>query len=328
MNAISPPLQVGVMGCGDIAWRNILPAMERAGVEIVAAASRDPEKARRFGQRFGCEPLQGYEALLEQPGIDAVYIALPTGLHFTWAKRALEAGRHVLAEKPLATSLAQTEVLVATARAHGRWLADNFGFVHHSQHTAVRKMIAEGLIGEPRSFSAAFGIPPLPAEDIRYRPELGGGALLDLGVYTARSARLMLGSEFSVLGSVLRMDRHRDIDLDGSALLCSTDGVPADLGFSFRTSYRSGYAVWGSEGRITLNRAFTPPPTLRPVIRLERQDRTEEITLPADDQFANLVRDFARCALGGADFEPQGKALLNQAALVDEIRDVARRVTV
>jgi dTDP-3,4-didehydro-2,6-dideoxy-alpha-D-glucose 3-reductase len=324
-----PPLRFGVLGCADVAWRNTLPAMGRvAEAELVAVASRDGANAHRFAERFGAEAVKEYAPLLERPDIDAVYIAVPTGLHHTWAMRALEAGKHVLVEKPLTTGLAEAGELVTTARAHGRWLMDNFMFLHHSQHAAVRDLVDAGRIGEPRVFSSAFGIPPRDPGDVRYRADLGGGALLDVGVYTVRAAQLFAGDDLSVEGSLLSLDATTGVDLDGSALLSTPGGVAAELTFGFRSSYRSEYAIWGSEGRVTLERAFTPPAALRPILRLESQDHREEITLPADDQFANLIRAFARSALDGAGFEAYARTLLRHAALVQEIRDRARRTAV
>ncbi|GHH78966.1 oxidoreductase [Streptomyces sulfonofaciens] len=319
------PLRIGVLGCADIAWRHTLPAMGRVPeVRLTAVASRDPAKAERFTARFGGAAVQGYEALVDRPDVDAVYVALPTGLHHTWARRALTAGKHVLVEKPLATGLAEAEDLVATAAGHGRWIMDGFMFLHHSQHAAVRRLLDDGAIGEPRLFSSAFGIPPRDPGDVRYRPELGGGALLDVGVYTVRAAQLFLGEELTVAGSVLRRDTGRGIDLGGNALLLSAAGVPAELSFSFQSAYRSTYAIWGSEGRISLQRAYTPPADLRPTLRITRQSGTEERSLPADDQFANLVRAFAHAVRDAAGFAAHGTTLLRHMALVEEIRNRAR----
>ncbi|AXK33358.1 gfo/Idh/MocA family oxidoreductase [Streptomyces armeniacus] len=329
------PLRMGLLGCAEIAWRNALPAMARVPeMELTACASRDRAKAERFATRFGGVPVEGYERLLARTDIDAVYIPLPTGLHHRWAHRALSEGKHVLVEKPLAGTLAEAEDLVKLAARRGLWAAENFTFVHHSQHAFVRELTAGGAIGRPRSFSAAYGIPPREPDDIRYRADLGGGALLDLGSYLVRAARLFLGDGLRVLGSVLRTAPGEGsgggpgdgVDLGGSALLCSGEGVPADLAFSFQTSYRSAYTVWGSSGRLTLERAFSPPPTLRTVLRVERQDHVEELTLAADDQFANGFRRFAEAVRGGADFGPQGQELLEQAELLDHVRDSACRV--
>jgi NDP-hexose-3-ketoreductase len=323
--ATVPPLRIGVMGCASVAVRNTLPAIGRvAGTEVAAIASRTLTRAEDLAVRFGGEPVEGYERLLDHPGVDAIYVALPTGLHVEWALRALRAGKHVLVEKPLATRLAEAEQLVAAAREHGRCLMENFMFLHHSQHATVRELIERGRIGEPRVFAGAFGIPPLDPGDVRYRADLGGGALADVGVYPLRAARLFLGEEFAVLGALLRVDRDRGVDLEGSALLATPAGVSAQITFGFRSSYRSMYSIWGSEGHIELERAFTPPPYHRPALRVVSQDRVEEITLPADDQFANVLRAFARSAARG---ESTGTgSLLRHAELVETIhRQAARR---
>jgi NDP-hexose-3-ketoreductase len=321
------PVRIGVLGCAGIAWRNTLPAMLRVSeVELVAMASRDLAKAERFATRFGGVAVRGYAELLERPDIDAVYVALPNGLHREWAGRAMDAGKHVFVEKPFAVGLTETRELVAIARHRRLWLMENFMFLYHSQHAAVRNLIASGKIGEPRLFTSAFGIPALHPNDIRYRADLGGGALLDVGVYPVRAAQLMLCDEFTVTAAVLRKDRARDVDLGGCALLCSGDDVPAELSFSFETSYRSMYAVWGSEGRVSLERAFTPPAGFRPTLRVERQDHVEDISLPPDDQFANIVRAFAGSVRDGADGERYWESLIRHAALVEEIRNRAHEV--
>jgi NDP-hexose-3-ketoreductase len=327
MTMEEPALRFGVLGCGDIAWRNMVPAMERAGVRAVAFASRDPAKAERFAARFGGDAVTGYDRLLDRDDLDAVYIALPTGLHHAWARRTLETGRHALAEKPLTATTAEAEDLVALAAGRGLWLADNFLFPHHSQHTAVRTMLADGLVGAPAKFSAAFGIPARPADDVRMRADLGGGALLDLGVYTVRAARLLFGEDAEVAGATLRVDAASGVDLAGAALLTYPDGRSAELSFGFGLSYRSAYSVWGSSGRITVDRAFTPPPAFGPTVVLEQQNTVRTTTLPPDDQFANLLRAFAGAVRDKADFAEAGAGLLRQARLVDAIRDAAVRRT-
>ena len=323
--ATGAPLRIGALGCGDIARRHALPAIGRVQeARLVAIASRDRAKAELFAGEFGGEPVEGYARLLERPDVDAVYIALPTGLHHEWARRALDMGKHVIVEKPLAVGLAEAEELVTTAAKCGRWLMDGYMFLHHSQHAAVRRMIADGVIGEPRLFTSDFGIPPRDPSDVRCRADLGGGSLLDVGVYTVRAAQLFLGEELSVVGSLLRRDRRLGIDQGGNALLCSPGGVPAQLSFGFQSAYRSMYAVWGSEGRISVQRAFTPPRTFTPTAHVVRQDGTEDICLPADDQFANMFRAFTRSVLDGGDFAPSGETLLRHMALIEEIRGRAR----
>ncbi|GAA0358048.1 Gfo/Idh/MocA family oxidoreductase [Actinoallomurus spadix] len=321
-------VRVGVLGCASIALRRVLPAMTEAeGVELTAVASRDPDKAREVARRFGCETAGGYDDLLDRADIDAVYIPLPTGLHAEWTGRALTAGKHVLSEKPLTCDHATALDLVDQARKAGLWLMENYMFLHHGQHRKVRDLVAGGRIGEPRVFSASFGIPPLDPADVRYRPDLGGGALLDVGVYPIRAASYFLGDDLDVVGSVLRLHPDRGVDVAGHALLCTPSGVTAELSFGFEHAYRSRYALWGDQGRLTLDRAFTPPPAWQPVIRVESQDRAEELTLPADHQFRNILESFARSILQGADYTAQAEAITRQARLVDRVRSAAVRVT-
>jgi len=320
-------VRVGVLGCADVAYRRMLPAMAaEPAIDLVAVASRTPEKSARFAAGFGCEPVVGYEALLERTDLDAVYLPLPAALHQPWTIRALNAGLHVLVEKPFAVSLAEAEQAVALADARGVLMMESFMFLHHAQHAAVRKMVDEGAIGEVRVFTCDAGIPPRPADDIRYQSALGGGALLDVGVYPIRAARLLLGDELEVLGSCLRIDREREVDLGGSALLCTPGGAGARLSFGIEHAYRSTYALWGSEGRIEIHRAFTPPEQHPPVIRLERQNHVEELTLAPDHQFARIAAAFARTVIEGAGFARHGEDILRQAALVDAVRSRARRV--
>ncbi|MFF4349411.1 Gfo/Idh/MocA family protein [Streptomyces sp. NPDC001530] len=319
-----PLLNVGVLGCAAIARRATLPALVAdPSVRLVAVASRTGSKAEAVAGEFGCAAVTGYTALLDRADVDAVYIPLPPALRFEWVAKALAAGKHVLAEKPLCVTYEEARHLVSAARGAGLLLMENFAFLRHSQHATARRLIEEGAIGEPRSLTAEFGFPPRPAPDIRYQAELGGGALLDAGVYTLRAAGLYLGSDVTVAGASLRHDAATGVDLGGAALLRSPDGRTAHVSFGFDRSYRNICSVWGSEGGITLSRAFSPPASHRPSLRIERQDRTEEITLPADDQFAAVVAGFASTILEGGDMTGLGADILRQAALVAAVREAA-----
>jgi len=287
------PVRIGVLGCAAIAWRRLLPGFAAApGCRVAAIASRDPAKARTFTERFGGEPVHGYAGLLEHPEVDAVYVALPTGMHHEWVGRALRAGKHVLAEKPLATTAEHAAELTALATARGLVLRENYLFLHHGQHNAVRALLEGGAIGEVHAFAAAFGIPRRPAEDFRHRPELGGGALLDVGVYPLGAAGLFLGEGLRVLGAHLAVDRETGVDVAGAALLRDAAGVTASLEFGMAHQYRNRYEFWGSDGHLSLDRVFTPPADQAPEVRIERADGVERIVLPAQDQVAAAVAAF------------------------------------
>lgn len=323
-------LRMGVMGCADIAWRRTIPAMlSDSAVDIVAIASRDRRRATEFTARFGGDPLEGYDTLLDRSDVDAVYIPLPARLHAEWIGRTLEAGKHVLAEKPLTDSYADTSRLIGLAQSRRLVLLENFMFLYHSQHATVRKLLADGVIGELRGFSSAFTIPPKPEGDIRNQRDVGGGAFVDFGGYPVRAALHFLGSDLRIVGAVFRRDRESGVVVSGHALLCTPQGIGAHLTFGMEHSYRNWYSLSGSTGRILLDRVFTPPETHHPVLRIERQDHREELVLPTDHQFANVVRAFACAVLdGGGDVRAQQEGTLQQAALIDEIQRTARHVDI
>ncbi len=324
MSVDPPRLRLGVLGCASVAVARILPAVAGlATVELTAVASRRPGVAEAVTSRYGGRPVTSYEELLGLPEVEAVYVPLPPALHAPWVERALLAGKHVLAEKPLTTNPEDTARLVDLAEARGIVLRENYMFPHHSQHSAVRELVAEGIIGDLRAFAAVFAIPPRPARDIRHRPDLGGGALLDVGGYPVRAAQLFLGSELAVAGASLRYDRTYGVDIGGGVLLRRQDGVPAQLTFGMEHAYTSWYELLGSDGRIRVEHVFTPPAQHRPVLRLERQDHREERILPADDQVANALTAFARQIRSGS--AAADRASVVQAALVGVAAGLAAR---
>jgi NDP-hexose-3-ketoreductase len=296
------------------------------GVKVVAIASRDKRRAANFTDRFGGIPLEGYGSLLDRNDVDAVYIPLPALLHAEWIERTLDAGKHVLVEKPMTGSYAETSRLVELARSRGLVLLENFMFLYHSQHAAVRKLLADGAIGELRAFASAFTIPPKPVGDIRYQREVGGGAFLDFGGYPVRAALQFLGDGLRIVGAVFRHDQEHDVVISGSILLCTPQGIPAQLAFGMEHSYRNSYALSGSTGRIMLDRVFTPPETHQPVLRIERQDHREEFVLPADHQFANVIRAFVRAVRGGAGVRSHEEGTLRQASLVEQVQQCALHI--
>ncbi len=315
------PVRIGVLGCADIARRRMLPAMAAAdGIEIAAVAGRDAARARELAGQFGARPVHGYAALLDRDDVDAVYVPLPAALHEEWTEAALRAGKHVLAEKPLTTGPAGTGRLMTLAERSGRVLMENVMFVHHPQHAAVGKLVADGAIGEVRAFQAAFAVPALPGDNIRYRADLGGGALWDTGVYPVRAALHHLGDSLRVVGATLTAGPGRTVDTAGAALLRTAEGVSAQLVFGLDHAYRSSYEIWGSEGRITVGRAFTPPAGQTPDVLLERRSGTSRIPLPAADQVARTVSAFADAVRTGGKPDP---VCLRQAELLHDMREHA-----
>ena len=322
-------LRIGVLGCAEIARRRALPAfLAQPGIRLVAVASRNADKAASFAAEFDCAAVTGYQALLDRADVDAVYLPLPPALHVPWARKALRAGKHVLAEKPLATDVADATELVELAAASDLVLMENFAFLHHPQLALVRQLIDDGEIGELRGITAEFGFPPVEPSSIRYQAELGGGALLDTGVYPLRTARVFLGANLEVLGAGLRMDPASGVDVGGAALVVDADGVTGQLAFGFDRAYRCTYTLWGSRGRLTADRAFSAPPGFPPPVRLERQEGTKELAAPAAAQFETIIARFAELALGApiSLAEPGiGADVLAQARLLGDVRAAVRQ---
>jgi predicted dehydrogenase len=311
---------IGVIGCADIAVRRALPAIRRSPFRLAAVASRSREKAEGVAATAGCRAVEGYERLLELPGIDAVYIPLPNSEHAKWAQRALEAGKHVLLEKPAVPAEDSARDLVALAEEGGLVVMENFAFLRHPQHEQARSLVADGAIGELRSYNGAFGIPPTDPRGIKYQADLGGGALWEVGCYPVRAAQEYLGPSARVLGAGLKYDADLGVDVSGVALLGDDDGVTAHCSFGLSHGYRSTYDLWGSEGRLVLEWAFTPSHSARPVLRLQQKDRETRILAPAADQFLGVFTAFHDAVRDPAARAAHHRELVRQAGLMARIR--------
>nr|ADR01072.1 NocS4 [Nocardia sp. ATCC 202099] len=318
-----------MLGCADIARRRALPALAAcASTVTVAVASRSAAKAAAFGAEFGCAAVHGYRALLADDAVEAVYIAVPTGLHAEWAAEALAAGKHVLVEKPMAATAADAAALAERAERAGLVLMENRMFTRHPQHRVVRDAVARGEIGLPRVLSAGMTIPPRPADDIRYRADLGGGALLDVGYYPLHTALLLLGHDVRLDGAVVERDERLGVDLGGALLLSTARGAVAHLTFGIDHHYRAAYELCGTAGAVTAARAYTPPPSAATEVVLERPGGSRRVGIAPFDQFAAVMAEFASAVRGGtrsADHLAGELAVSVRALeLLDEARDRAQ----
>ena len=318
------PLAIGALGCSDVAWRRTLPAFNSdERFRLACVAGRDPQRTRRYAARFSCEADHGYESLLERDDVEAVYLSLPGALHAEWVERALLAGKHVLVEKPYAVTPTEASRIEDLAARTGLVLLENYAFVLHPMHARVQELVDEGSIGEVRSFSSAFTIPPKPEGDIRYHQELSGGTLLDTGVYPLRAAMLMLDSELEAHAAVMRCERTRGAVLSGNVLLSTPTGVGVRVEFGMEHGYRARYEIYGSEGELFVDRVFTPPVGYQPVVTLVRQGHRQEFTLQAADQLALLIGLFHRAVRGREDVGPMSEPSLRLSALTNDVASKA-----
>lgn len=288
---------IGVLGCADIANRSVLPAILNLPqfFKLRGVASRDKQKSKEFASRFNCKSYDSYEELLKDESIDAIYLPLPTGLHFEWISKALNAGKHIYSEKSFAINLDQTRNLIELAKKHKLTLFEGYMFQYHSQHAQIQKIIADGTIGEIRHFSSKFGFPPLHSTNFRYDPKLGGGALLDAAGYTIKATTLILGNEMKVKAATLKFNpsnSENEVNIYGSAFMSNDKGIGASLAFGFDNYYQCNYEIWGTKGKIIVEKAFTPKFDQNPSMLLEINNNIERIELNADNHFEKALVEF------------------------------------
>jgi NDP-hexose-3-ketoreductase len=316
-------LRIGVLGCASIAKRSVIPAIKSiAEFELVAIASRTKEKAEEFASEFKCEAIEGYQNLIDRKDIDVIYMPLPTGLHEEWVLKALHAGKHIHIEKSLAMNYESANKMVDLAREKGLLIMENFMFIYHQQHQFVKGLIAQGEIGEIRCFRSSFGFPPLAAASFRYNKKLGGGSLLDAAAYTIRASQLFLGNELKVEAATLNTE-NTEVDLFGGAYLKAPNGMFAEVAFGFDNFYQCNYEIWGSKGKLIVQRAFTPGAEFKPQITLEQQGDVIQYEVGAENHFISILNEFKRCVIE-KDFESKYEEILNQSRLLQELKDKAQ----
>jgi len=312
-------LRFGVIGCGAHAKKTFLPAIDRCvNSRIVAVASREESKAEELAKQFYCDAVVGYEGVLIRDDIDVVYISTPIGLHAEWILKAARSGKHVLCEKTLTTSLVDTIEAVECCRANNVALMEGFAYQYHLQHKVIKELVEEGYLGQPVLFQAWFGFPPHPSKH-RYDPLLGGGALLDAGAYTIHSARQFFGREPITVSASLDRGGY-EVDVHGSILLDFGEGQTALLAFGFNNMYRNAYSIWGTEGCITTQRAFSLPPDFSPSLILEKQGLRDELSVQPCDHFVRQLDEFCS-GIGDANkLEAWSADAIAQARVVDVIQ--------
>lgn len=320
-------VKIGVLGAAAIAVKAVIPAITELSdsFKLVGVASRSLEKSEKVATLFKTQAFDNYDDLLDKNLIEAVYIPLPNSLHYEWVRKALKNGIHVLVEKSLGCSLNEVEELDEIARANDLALIENFQFRFHNQLHFIKNQLKSGKIGDLRCVRSSFGFPPFPDEDnIRYKSELGGGALLDAGAYPTKIAQIFLGQELKVAASNLSYDERRAVDMWGGAYLKEKLGnLFAEIAFGFDNFYQCSLELWGSKGRIYTNRIFTAPPNYSPEIVIETDSGKEVIRLEPDHHFKNMLSHFFETINTSEKKHLEYEQNINQARLLEAIKQKA-----
>lgn len=277
----------GVLSTAKIGVEKVIPAMQKGRYSRVEAiASRDLAQARQVAGRLGIPRAYGsYEELLADVEVDAVYIPLPNHLHVPWSLKALEAGKHVLCEKPIGLTAAEAEELLEAAqRAPGLKVMEAFMYRQHPQWQRTRQLVQEGELGELRSIDSVFAYYNVDPDNIRNRPDAGGGALMDIGCYCISLARWLFGGEPDRVVGLMELDPQFKVDRLTTGIL---DFVGGSSAFTCATqlAYYQRVQIMGTAGRIEIEIPFNPPPDKPTRIWHQRQSGVQEIVFDPVDHY-------------------------------------------
>lgn len=289
-------LRWGILSTARIAVTKVIPAMQTSQIcEVLAIASRNADKAHRVAANLNIpKPYGTYQALLKDPDLDAIYIALPNHLHVPWTMRALRAGKHVLCEKPLGLSHNDVASLLELSASFPNLIvAEAFMYRHHPQWRQVLHLIKGGKIGQVRSVDAHFTYNNVDPENIRNQAALGGGALMDVGCYGVSLARWIFGDHPINVNSTM----YRDPEFGTDVLTCARLDFPtgsATITCGTQLHRYQHATILGTKGCITIPVPFNVRPDEETVIHCDcTEDRFTIRTNPAD-QFARQCDHFAQ----------------------------------
>ncbi|MFN3152413.1 Gfo/Idh/MocA family protein [Bremerella sp.] len=277
----------GVLSTAKIGTVKVIPGMQKGQFcEVAGIASRSLENAQAAADQLNIPKAYGsYEALLEDPEIDAVYIPLPNHMHVPWAIKAIQAGKHVLCEKPIGLSVEEARHLADVAYQHPNLkVMEAFMYRHHPQWQKAREIVRQGGIGTPATIQCFFSYFNNNPSDIRNNPDWGGGGIMDIGCYPISLSRFILeGEPEKVIASVTRDEEFKTdvvssvmIDFGGlmSTFTCGTKIVPYQR-----------VNIFGTEGRVEIEIPFNAPPDKPCILWHQEGEEITEIELPVADQY-------------------------------------------
>ena len=264
---------------------------------LLAVASRSKSTAELYALEWKIPRAYGsYEALLEDPEIDVIYNPLPNHLHAEWTIKALQAGKHVLCEKPFALSLAEVEAMSAAARQTGKVLAEAFMYRHHPQTLKAQAIVNSGALGRLQLIRGAFTFTLNREGNFRFNKEMGGGSLWDVGCYPISYARALVGAEpLEVFGWQVNGPGGADLTFVGQMRF--ENGVHAQFDSGFSSPFRAYMEIVGSEATLNIPVPFKPG--RNEIMHLHRGEALERIKIPGQDLYSGEVEDMAEAVLLG-----------------------------
>jgi predicted dehydrogenase len=298
------PIRWGILSTAHINRLVIPPAQASPKVDVVAVASREAARAEAYARQWGIARAHGsYEALLEDPDVEAIYISLPNLLHTEWSIRALEAGKHVLCEKPMSRRAADVEEAFDAAERSDRLLMEAFMYRHHPQTRKLVELVHDGAIGTLQLVRAAFSYSLYDVENVRLRTDVEGGSLMDVGCYCVSGSRLLAGEPERVYGE--QLVGPTGVDVRFHATMRFPSGVVGQFDCGMVMPERDELEAIGDEASLFLD---DPWHCLNPVIEVRREEGTERIEIEEADPYglelenlSDAIRGVAPPLLGRED---------------------------
>ncbi len=254
-------LRIGILGASRVAvYAMIAAAKDVEGVTVTAVAARDPERARGYADEHSIPDIYpDYETLIASPDVDAVYNALPPNLHAIWSIAAMEAGKHVLCEKPFTLSVEDTRAMLAVEARTGKLLMEAQHTYYHPRHARIREIVQSGMLGKIRHISSQFDVPiPYTLDEIRWDGPVGGGALWDLGVYSVFWLREAMGEEPLLVSAMQRL-HESGADIETEASFTFLNGATGTISCSMERDFAAWLKVEGDLGTLFVNNPLSPP---------------------------------------------------------------------
>ena len=306
-------IKIGIIGCSRIAKRSVIPAiMKSEFAEIEMIGSRTENKAKEFCKEFNCKKFGTYEDVIKDKSVDAVYISTPIGTHEEWAIKAASEGKHVYCEKSSTTSFESAKKILNTVKQNNVRIMEGFMFKFHSQHQKVRELITNNKIGEMICFNGIFGFPKFPEEDIRYNKNLGGGFLNDAGCYPICASRMIFQEEPISVSANLTIDPKTGVDVKGTSFLTFKNEKTASITYGNGMYYQSKYNIWGTDGIIDLERAYSVPSDFETNLKIQysksndwKSKKNEIFKINPIDHFLEMINNFC------LEISNQKKSLFN-----------------
>jgi len=299
----------GILGAADIARRQLIPSLQASKqCDLVAVASRNKQKGEKFAKDNKIPVAYGsYEELLADPSIDVIYNPLPNHLHVEWTRKAVEAGKHVLCEKPLALNVEDVEQLIKLRDSSGKLIGEAYAMLHQPRLQSLKKLLASNKIGTLVSAHGSFYLYNDNPHDIRnsYACEQGGGALWDIGVYPITVGRWMFGEEPSEVACVMDLDPQLKVDYHTTGILRFPAGGQMSFACGMRHPLHTAMRFYTNSHRVDVGRTYFSDPnrqTIFEVLADEQEPKTKTYSFEPVDQYQAECDNFALASQGGAPF--------------------------